>query len=139
MTAESQSRAGTGASLRALLVQGVALLATRGELASIELADARDRALRWLVLGVAAAVLLLAALTSLSLWVAILFWEGPRVWAVGALALAYLIGGAALLAMIRRQMAAAPALLAQTRDELRKDRETLGASLSGGTDGASRA
>jgi len=136
MSADSESPAGAGAFLRAWLVEVLAFLATRGELASIELAEARDRAVCWLALGVVAAVLLLAALTTMSLWVAVLFWEGPRALAVGVLGLAYLLGAAALLIVIRRQMAAAPALLAQTREELRKDREALGTGLRGANDGA---
>ncbi|MBM4181142.1 MAG: phage holin family protein [Betaproteobacteria bacterium] len=138
MTADPENRAGTGGVLRGLLAQGVAILATRSELAALELADARDRALRWVVLGLVASVLLLAALTTLSLWVAVLFWDGPRAWAVGALAATYLVAGGVLLAVIRRQMSRAPALLSQTRDELRKDRESLGVCLSGGDDGAGR-
>lgn len=138
MTADPEHRAGTGGMLRGVLAQGLAILATRSELAALELADARDRVLRWVVLGVVASVLLLAALTTLSLWVAVLFWDGPRAWAVGTLAVAYLVGGGVLLAVIRWQMSRAPALLSQTRDELRKDREALGVCLNGGDNGAGR-
>lgn len=129
MTAENKPRPGLGVSLRALLAHGLALFATRGELASLELAEARDRLIAWLLLGALAALLLLAALTTLPLWLALLFWDGPRVLAVGLLALLYLLGGVALFAYLRRQIATAPATLAQTREELRKDREALAACL----------
>lgn len=116
-----------------MLTQALSLFATRGELAVLELADARDRALRWLALGMLAATLLLAALLTFSLWVAALFWEGPRGLALGLLALVYLLGGGILLGVIAREAAKAPALLAQTRAELEKDHEALRAHL-GGTD-----
>lgn len=135
MTADPQHPGGVGSSLRALLTQVLSVFATRGELAVLELADARDRALRWLVLGMLAATLLLAALLTFSLWVAALFWEGPRGLALGLLAFVYLLGGGFLLGVIARQVAKAPVLLAQTRAELEKDHAALRAHLGGADDG----
>jgi uncharacterized membrane protein YqjE len=134
MTAERPS--GLVGSLRALLAQGLTLFATRGELAVLELADARDRALRWLALMLAAAVLLLAALMTLSLWIAALFWDGPRALALGLLALGYVIAGVVAINVVRREVAAAPGLLAQTRAELEKDRAALRGRLHGTDDGS---
>jgi uncharacterized membrane protein YqjE len=122
--------------LRALLAQGLTLFATRGELAALELADARDRALRWLALALAAAVLLLAALMTLSLWIAALFWDGPRALALGLLVLGYVIAGAVVVSVVRREVAAAPVLLALTRAELEKDRDALRGRLHGTDDGS---
>ena len=93
MTADTDRPAGLVGSLRRLLAHGLTLFATRGELAALELADARDRAVRWLALGLVAAVLLLAALMTLSLWVAAFFWDGPRALALGLLAAAYAVAG----------------------------------------------
>jgi uncharacterized membrane protein YqjE len=64
------------------------------------------------------------------------FWDGPRGWVLGLLALAYAVGGAVTLGIVRRQVAAAPALLAQTRAELEKDRDALQGRLHGADDGA---
>ncbi len=137
MTAEDETRGKGSGSLRIALAQGVAFLATRGELALLELADARQRVLRGLVLALVAAVLLLAALLTLSLWVAALFWDGPRELALGLLALGYLLGAVLLVVKVRRQMAAAPPLLSLTRAELEKDRQALRAHLGGADDDAS--
>lgn len=134
MTAEAEPPSGLAARLRRLLAQCVSLLATRGELAAIELADARDRMLRWLAFGLVAAVLLLAALMTTSLWLAALFWDGPRALVLGLLALAYAAGGAVLIGIVRREVANAPSLLEQTRTELQKDREALRGSLRGADD-----
>jgi len=121
-------------SLRTVLAQVLALLITRGELASVELAEARDRAVRWLILGLAAAVLLLAALMTVSLWVAALFWDGPRVLALGLLALAYATIGAVLIGIVRREAVTAPAVLSQTFAELHKDRAALLGRANGADD-----
>lgn len=136
MTSEAERPKGLVRSARMLLAHGLGLFATRGELAALELADARDRMLRWLALGMIAAVLLLGALMTLSLWLAAVFWDGPRGWVLGLLALAYAVGGAVTLGIVRRQVAAAPALLAQTRAELEKDRNALQGRLHGADDGA---
>lgn len=136
MTADAERPRGLVRSARVLLAQVVALFATRGELAALELADARDRMLRWLALGLVAAVLLLGALMTLSLWLAAVFWDGPRGWVLGLLALAYAVGGAVTFRIVRREVASAPALLAQTRAELEKDRDALHGRLHGADDGA---
>lgn len=134
MTPDAGPPAGLLGSLRALCAQGVSLLMTRGELAALELEDARDRAVRWLVVALIGAALLLAALMTVSLWVAALYWDGPRALALGLLALAYLVGGLVALAIVRREAARAPALLAQTRAELLKDREALARRRPGSDD-----
>lgn len=125
MTPDAGRPAGFLASLRALFAQALSLLLTRGELAALELEDARNRALRWFVFGLIGAALLLAALVTVSLWVAALFWDGPRALALGLLALAYIVGGLVALAIVRSEVARAPTLLAQTRAELKKDRDAL--------------
>ncbi len=113
------------ASLRKIYALVLTSLVTRGELASFELAEARDRYIRWLALAVVAAVLLLAALLSLSLWVAAIFWDGPRGLALGLLTAFYAAAALGIVRAVRRGMAAAPPLLAQTRAELQKDRAAL--------------
>ncbi len=125
MSDETESPPGLIASIRAMISNAISLLATRGELAALELGETRDRALRWAALGVVAAVLLLAALMTLSLWVAAVFWDGPRVLALGVLTVAYALAAFATVRVVRREIAAAPPLLAQTRAELQKDRDAL--------------
>jgi uncharacterized membrane protein YqjE len=134
MTAEANRPRGLVGSLRTLLANALTLFLTRGELAALELAEARDRAVRWLVLGLIAAVLLLAALMTVSLWVAALFWEGPRALALGLLAAAYAIAGFFAISVVRREIEAAPPILSETRAELEKDRDTLRGRLHGAAD-----
>jgi len=130
------SSPGLVGSLRAFLAHAIDLLATRGQLAAIELEETRDRALRWIVLGVVGAVLMLAALMTLSLWVAALFWDGPRALALGLLTLAYALAGFMAVQAVRRGIATAPPLLAQTRAELKKDRDALRGRQEGSGDGS---
>jgi uncharacterized membrane protein YqjE len=134
MTAEANRPRGLVGSLRTLLANALTLFLTRVELAALELAEARDRAVRWLVLGLIAAVLLLAALMTVSLWVAALFWEGPRALALGLLAAAYAIAGFFAISVVRREIEAAPPILSETRAELEKDRDTLRGRLHGAAD-----
>ena len=116
---------GLVASLRHLLAHVAVLLATRAELAALELQQLRARVLQWAVLIVLAAVLFLAALMTVSVWVAAVFWDGPRGWVLGLLVLAYLAIAAALLLALQRQVQRSPPLLSLTRDELLKDLDAL--------------
>lgn len=116
---------GLFASLRTLAHDVLDLLATRSELAAIELAETRDLLLRSVVLGVVAAVLALATLVAFTLWIAVLFWDGPRALAVGILTAVYAGGVAFAVITVRRSLAAATPVLGQTRAILRKDYEAL--------------
>ena len=125
MSDHTESPPGLIASMRAMLSNAISLLATRGELAALELEETRDRALRWAALGVVAAVLLLAALMTLSFWVAAVFWDGPRALALGILTAVYALAAVVTARVMRREIADAPPLLEQTRAELKKDRDVL--------------
>jgi uncharacterized membrane protein YqjE len=122
---DGEKSQGLISSVRALIAQSLTLLLTRSELAALELQETRERWIRWAALGLVAVVLLLAALLTLSLWVAAVFWDGPRGVALGLLALGYGAVGVALGLLVRREVASSPPLLAQTRFELEKDREAL--------------
>ncbi len=134
MSDETESPHGLIASIRAMISHAISLLATRGELAALELDETRDRALRWAALGIVAAVLLLAALVTLSLWVAAVFWDGPRALALGLVTVAYAVAAFVAVRVVRREIAAAPPFLAQTRAELQKDRDALHGRPDGTTD-----
>jgi uncharacterized membrane protein YqjE len=127
---------GLVASVRQLFAHALALLATRGELAALELQDARDRVIRWALLALVAAALLLAALLTFSLWVAAMFWDGPRGIALAVVVVVYGVAAFALMRTIRREAAVAPPLLAQTRAELAKDRAALRARPQPPADGS---
>ena len=119
-------------SLRRLASTALALVITRGELAAVELAEARGQIARWALAALVGAVLLLAALLSISLLVAAVFWESYRWQAIGALALAYAIAGAWLVLKVMREVRAAPPLLSATLAELARDRAALAGDREAG-------
>jgi uncharacterized membrane protein YqjE len=102
-----------------------AALVTRGELAAVELTEARDRAARWLLLAIAGGVLLLAALLTGSMWIVSLFWDTHRSAAAAAVALVYAVLGGGLMWRLVGQLRAAPPLLQSTLAELRHDAAAL--------------
>jgi uncharacterized membrane protein YqjE len=111
--------------VREALALVAAALVTRGELAALELTEAREHAGRWLALALAAAMLLLAALLVGALFVVSVFWDTYRSEAIAAIALAYGAAGAALAAWLLARLRAAPPLLQGTLAELKQDCEAL--------------
>lgn len=116
---------GLAASARRLAVDTAALVATRAELASLELQQMRERVVRWIAMIVIAAILLLAALMTLSLWVAAVVWDGPRGWVLGGLTIVYAAIALGLVFGVLRALRNSPPLFALTRAELSKDRDAL--------------
>lgn len=111
--------------LRRLSAASVGLLLTRAEFASLELAQSRAQLMRWLGMALAVAVLALLSLMAASALLVGLLWSR---WGWGTLlllALAYLLGAAWLVRRLQREIAVAPPLLAQTLQELSRDREAL--------------
>ena len=111
--------------LRELAALGVAAIVTRGELALIELSEARERAARWLAFALLAAVLLLAALLVAALWVVSIYWDAHRSEAIAAVAVLYAVLGGTLAAWLAARLRAAPPLLQVTLAELKQDCEAL--------------
>lgn len=115
--------------LRRLLASASSLLLTRAEFASLELAQARAQAVRWVVLALGIAVLALMTLLVLSALLVAVLWSSLG-WITLAVLLA-LYGGLAAWALLtlRREVATAPPLLDETLRELHQDREALLAGL----------
>lgn len=111
--------------VREAVALAAAALVTRGELASLELAEARERAGRWLVIALLAAMFLLAALLVGSLWVVSLFWDTHRSAAAAVVALAYALAGGGLFVWLAARLRAAPPLLQATLAELKQDCDAL--------------
>lgn len=111
--------------LRRVVALAAAALVTRGELAALELTEARERAARWLMLALLAAVLLLAALLVGSLLVVSAFWDTHRSAALAVVALVYGLAGAGLAAWLVARLRSAPPLLQATLQELRQDCDAL--------------
>lgn len=111
--------------VREVVALGVAALATRGELAALELTEARERAARWVVVALVAAVLLLAALVVGSLWIVSIFWDTYRSEAIAATALVYAVAGGSLMAWLLARVRSTPPLLQATIMELKQDCDAL--------------
>jgi uncharacterized membrane protein YqjE len=131
VTDESGSAARPAGPVREVFALAAAALVTRSELAALELAEARQRAGRWLVVALLAAMLLLAALLVGSLWVVSLFWDTHRSAAAAVVALVYALAGGGLVVWLLTRLRAAPPLLQTTLAELKRDCDALrGASRS---------
>ena len=102
-----------------------AAVVTRGELAALEIAEARERAGRWLILALLAAMLVLAALLVGSLLVVSLFWDTHRSMAIAVVTLVYAAAGGGLIAWLVARLRAAPPLLQATLNELKRDCDAL--------------
>lgn len=103
----------------------VAALATRGELAALELTEARQRAVRWLTYALLAAVLLLSTLLAAALLVAAIFWETYRWQALTIVTALYGLAGAAFAAVAAAELRTAPPLFGATLHELKQDCDAL--------------
>lgn len=118
--------------LRQLASIGLSALVTRGELASLELTEERERAARWVAMAMLAAVLLLAALIVAALWVVSLFWDSHRAAAFVVVALVYAAGGVGIAAWLAARLRNAPPLLEGTLAELKRDRDAFRGSVGQG-------
>ena len=116
---------GLRGALARLAASALSLVETRAELAALEFDEARERAKDRLVLVVAAAVCFANGLLGATAFVVVYFWDSYRLAALGAVTLAWLLGG--LLAMwrfsVRQQTDPRP--FAATLAELERDREWL--------------
>jgi uncharacterized membrane protein YqjE len=119
--------------LREAISVAASAVVTRGELAAVELAEARRRVAWWIALALAAAVTLLAALLVASLLVVSIFWDTHRTAAIASVAFAYAVAGAALAASFAAAVRSAPPLLQATLAELRRDCEALCGSSNRGS------
>ncbi|CUA92906.1 phage holin family protein [Thiomonas bhubaneswarensis] len=112
---------GLGAAWQRLTASAASLLQSRIELASIELAEERQRLLALAVLGAVAVLFGLLAVGSLTALLVILFWDRSH-WAVlTALCVLYFGVAAYCLYRIRQATLHAPVPFATTRAELAKD------------------
>lgn len=112
-------------SLRQLTAALAALLLTRAEFASVELAQARAQAVRWLGLALAASALAMLALAAATAAAVALLWPYAGWASLLLFAIGYAGAAAALFVRVRREVRDAPPLLAQTLQELARDRESL--------------
>lgn len=114
--------------VRRLSAASLALLASRAEFASVELAQARAQLLRWFMLALAGALLALLAAVAASAWLVVALWERVGWITLAVLAAAFAAAAWWVLLRLQREVRAAPPLLAQTLQELAKDRDALARS-----------
>ncbi|MFZ5540150.1 MAG: phage holin family protein [Pseudomonadota bacterium] len=118
--------------VRRLSAASLALLLSRAEFASVELAQARAQLVRWLVLALAGALLALLAAVAVSAWLVLTLWERAGALTLVALAVSFAAAAWWVLARLQREVRQAPPLLAQTLQELAKDRDALAGSRAAG-------
>ncbi|MGO4808015.1 phage holin family protein [Cupriavidus sp. 2MCAB6] len=111
--------------LRSLAGSLVAMVQTRLELASVELAEERARLIKMALLACFGLVFFGLALVTLTVLIAILFWDTYRWQALCVLVACYLTACAACLAFARHLARNAPPLFEATLAEIDKDREIL--------------
>jgi len=112
-------------SLRNLAGSVVAMAQTRLELASVELAEERTRLIKVALLACFGLVFFGLALVTLTVLIAIVFWDTYRWQALGALVAIDILACAICLLAARRTLRTAPQLFEATLAEIDKDREVL--------------
>jgi len=101
------------------------LVRTRLELASLELAEERDRVQQQLTLLLAAMAMFMFALLFIAGWVIAYYWDTHRLTAIAIVAVVFAGAGAALLALRSQAASVAPTPFAATIAEFERDRAML--------------
>jgi uncharacterized membrane protein YqjE len=101
------------------------LVRTRLELASVELAEERDRVQRQLTLLLGAMAMFMLAVLFVATWVIAYYWDTNRLTAIAIVAVVFAGAGAALLALRSQAASAAPTPFAATIAEFERDRSAL--------------
>jgi uncharacterized membrane protein YqjE len=128
---DTTSRAGgISGALTRLSATLLSLVHTRAELASVELAEARERALARLILLVVAAVGFGFAALFASALVAVWFWETNRVAAIAGVTLFWAAVGAIAMLRLGQRRRSEPRPFAATLAELDRDRAWLEARMA---------
>ena len=101
------------------------LVRTRLELASLELAEQRDRVQQQLTLLLAAMAMFMFAVLFVATWVIAYYWDTHRLTAIAIVAVVFAGAGAALLALRSQAAGVAPTPFAATIAEFERDRASL--------------
>jgi uncharacterized membrane protein YqjE len=118
-------------SARRLLATTLAMGQVRLELAGIELADERDRLIRIAACGLLGAFALAVSLVSLTILVAVAFWDSARLPALIAITLVWMGIGFGALWRAQNMARVAPPPMSLTLAELRRDLEALRKAIGG--------
>lgn len=115
-------RDGLRATLARLADSGLAALRTRAELATLELAEERDRLVKRIALLVGGVLMLAFGAMYVGAFVVVIFWDSNRLLAIALVALAHLGVGTWLL-MLAKGVGAGTTPFGATLAEIEKDRE----------------
>jgi len=118
-------------SARRFLATTLAMGQVRLELAGIELADERDRLIRIAACGFLGAFALAVSLVSLTILVAVAFWDSARLPALIAITLVWMGIGFGALWRAQNMARVAPPPMSLTLAELRRDLEALRKAIGG--------
>jgi uncharacterized membrane protein YqjE len=108
-------------SLRALAASLLGLVATRAELAVVELREEAERRKDMAVLAAVAGVFITLAALLFALFIVVLFWDSHRVLAAAGVTLAYLGVGVVALMRLNRRRRESPPPFEATLAELAQD------------------
>ncbi|SAL11478.1 phage holin family protein [Caballeronia humi] len=125
MTTERPSQQSSPGPLRRILSSTFAIFETRLELLGIELQEEKERLIGVLFLGLAAMMLTMMALITLTVLIAIFFWDTYRWQSLAGITLAYVLVAAFCGLKARNGLRDAPNMFDETLSEFRKDRDTF--------------
>jgi uncharacterized membrane protein YqjE len=125
MTKERQSQHDTQGPLRRIVSSVFAIFETRLELIGIELAEEKERLIGVLFLGLAAMMLTMMALITLTVLIAIAFWDTYRWQSLAAITVAYALVAVLCAIRARAGLINAPNIFDSTLAEFKKDRDTF--------------
>ncbi|HEY1611938.1 MAG TPA: phage holin family protein [Paraburkholderia sp.] len=123
MTTDTHSQRAEANPVRRIIGSVFSILATRLELIGIELAEEKDRLIGVLFLGLAAMMLASMALITLTVLIAIAFWDTWRWQALAAITAVYAIAALVCGLKVRHGLRHAPLIFQETLHEFEKDRE----------------
>ena len=133
MAEEGHNSAGLLGSVSRLAGTALETIRTRIELLGLELAEERERLIRVLIWSAIALLLLALGLLTAVVLLALSFWE-QRLWVLGCLALALLLGGVFILMQVLRDARHRPHPFQSSMSELAKDIRQLKAAARNHSD-----
>jgi uncharacterized membrane protein YqjE len=120
-----ESRGGLFESLKTLSGSLIAIVHTRLELLSNDIAEERAHLTTLLVLGLVALFCLGVGVVLLTILIAVVFWESHRLAALGGLTGFFLVAGTGLVWLAMHKARTRPRLFEASLAELSRDRQQL--------------
>jgi uncharacterized membrane protein YqjE len=125
LTPDRGSHSGLFDSVKGLAAGGVAIIRTRIDLFSTELAEEKERLLSLLALGVAALFFIGLGIVFAAVLLTVAFWESHRLLVLGIFTLLFLGVGVSALVMALKHARSDSKLFSASLAELSKDQEHL--------------